>query len=480
MKQLKKDPLSVSTDVAPPIDLSRVGDSRVLLGLMAPMMTVVLNWTLFSVAILAVREEFSLADDMTSWLLSALILAIMMFTPLYGSLGDGIDKKTLLLIGLGVFLAGSAIAMSALNLPMLMLGRAVQGMGSASVAPLSIALISELFPANERGKALGTWGSIAPIFGMVGPLLGGFLVDQVNWRFIYLPVFLTGGIAFYAIWRYVPQIRTKTDPQFLRRFDWGGVLFMSLATISTVFFVSSRPITGVDGLQDWRLFVPAVTFITIFIVWEKRQTNPFVQLDLFQSKMFRFASICAALWMFTVPGSVDFLMTLYLRDIRGLTTSSIGILLMVGSGAFMITLRFGGILADRWGSRWPVVIGSSVQLLTVLYFANLPETVPLSFLVAGIIVHGLASALSMAALHRAAMSEVSPTQMGMAAGLYSMVRFSGSVLGVSLIGALLQQAMASMETPIQAFQAMYGFLAIMVAVFILFGWQLKVKGEASA
>ncbi|MEZ4557121.1 MAG: MFS transporter [Caldilineaceae bacterium] len=198
---------------------------------------------------------------------------------------------------------------------------------------------------------------------------------------------------------------------FLRHFDWLGVLYLAAAVTFLVFFISSRPITGVEPLHDWRLLGLSVGAGVLFVLRERRHADPFLSLDLFRVPSLRWASIGSGLRMFTMSG-IGFLMPLYLADVHNLSAAMIGAFIMTNAAALLVTMRAGGQMADRWGSRLPVMIGLSVQSACMLYFALLPADVPLAFVVGGLLCHGLGAGLSLAAFHRASMSQIRQEQSG--------------------------------------------------------------------
>ena len=431
----------------------------VLLGLMVPTVMMVLNLSMFSVAVPAIRDGFSLHAEMTAWLITAYALPFMMFMPLYGRLGDGLGKRRLFLLGVTIFLLGTGLILGAVDLRLLMVGRIIQGIGAAAVNPLCIAIISDLFPATQRGQALGTWNSIGPVTGIGGPLLAGFLVDSIGWRVIFGPVLLIGLVSIWVVWTQVPAMQPVVRPEVWRNFDWGGLVLLSAATTMLVFYVSSRPVTGVPPLRDWRLFVTTIVLFGGFVTWETRQAVPFINLNTFALKNFSRASIGSGIRMFTMSSGIGFLIPLYLVDVHQVSAATTGFLLMLHAGALLVTMRLGGQMADRWGSRRPVLIGASTQVAGMVYFALLPGTASLTIIVAGLAGHGLGAGLSLAALHRASMGQVLKEQTGAAAGLYSMIRFSGTLFGVALAGVVLQQGLDRLPVLIEAYQVVFLFLA---------------------
>ena len=445
---------------------------RLLLALMAPSVMMVLNFSMFSVALPTIRDTFGIQADTTAWLLTIYTLPFMIFSPLYGRFGDGLGKQRVLLFGVVIFLLGTAITLLATNLSFLMVGRVIQGFGSAGFIPLSIAIISHHFPTNERGKALGTWNSVAPITSMIGPLLGGLLVARVNWRLVFGPVLIVGLVVLWVIPKYVPAKQNKVQIDFLTTFDWGGVALLAMTVTALTFYLSSQSITGIIAFQDWRLLSLTLLLGGGMYFWEKRHSNPFVALHLFAYKTFSQASLCAATRMFAM-GGIGFLMPLYLTDIHRLDAVSMGGMLTLHAGALLVTLRLGGQLADRWFSRWPVTVGLGVQGAAMVCLALWSDTTALWMIGSTIIGHGLGAGLSLAALHRVSMAQIPHEQTGTAAGLYSLIRFGGTVTGPALAGVVLQQGLNQLGMPIAAYQIIFWLIAGVAGLGVVLAWNLR-------
>jgi len=468
------DRSSLSPQSSPPPETgSGWNPQAMVIGLMVPFMTIILNMTMFAVALPSVRRTFDIQADVTTWLDTAYMLTFITFMPLYGRLGDGLGKRRLFMVGVAILVAGTAITLAAFNLPLLIVGRVIQGMGAGAVSPLAIALISDYYPPAGRGRALGTWNSVGPATAIVGPFLAGFMVDHLGWRTIFAPVLLIGLIALFVVKTQVPGTgRQFVRPGFLRSFDWPGVVLFGTAIATLLFYLSSRPITGVAPLRDWRLLLLTTILFGSFILWERRQETPFVPLNIYAYKNFRLASLGSGIRMFTMS-SIGVMMSLYLADVRSLDATAIGMMLMLHAGSLLITMRAGGLLADRWGSRWLVVGGMVAQTAAMIYFAMLPATVPLGLLIGGLVTHGLGAGIYLAPLHRTAMSRVEQNQTGVAAGMYSMTRFAGRAIGATLGGVVLQQGLDRSLPAIEAYQILFWFFAAAALLGLVVGWRLK-------
>ena len=437
---------------------SRKQSRAILIALLFPTMAIILNGSMFGVALPTIRDEFAMPADVAAWLTIAFSLPFMMFMPLYGRLGDELGKSRLLLAGTLLFVLGSILALTASNLTFIFIGRIIQGAGSAGITPLSLAIIAERFSSEERGRALGTWNSIAPGTSIFAPSIGGYLVDTLGWRTIFIPVIAAAILAFIIVRWQVPTLRGKPNWAMLRSFDWGGALLLNSTIIFLVLYVSSRPVTGIEPLRDWRLLLGCGLLATGFVVWEKRHAIPLVDFHILRNHSFRLASMSAAIRMALMSG-IGFLLPLYLADIYNLTASQIGLLATLHSIALFISIRQGGALADRWSNRWLVTISLSLQLTIMGYFALLPGNLSLVWIAIGNVIHGLGAGLSLAALHRTALGSITAEQTGVAAGIYSMTRFAGSMLATALAGVILQNGLDRNLSLLAAYQVVFAFLA---------------------
>lgn len=447
---------------------------RIVLALMVPSMLMPIASGMSRVALPIIRDDFGISADMTAWVATSYTLPFLILMPVYGRLSDGVGRRRLLLAGICIFAIGTALTLSTTNLVWLMVGRAIQGVGTAGITPLGMAIISAIFHADERGKALGTWSSIGPTAAAIAPPTAGFLVDWGGWRLAFAPPLLLAVIAILVVAKVVPAGLSNVQPKFWRRFDWCGALLLGGAITFLLFYLSSRLITGVEPLHDWRLLGTALLLLAGFLWWERRQTDPFVRLGLFTNRMFTIASCVAALRMITMAGS-SFLMPLFLVDIYQLRATTMGFILMIMPGAMMLMVRFGGLMADRWDTRWPVMIGFTAQVTTMLLFAQVTAATSLWIVCAYLTAHGLGVGLMLAALHRAAIQDVTDKQIGIAAGLYSMIRFVGMATGTALAGVLLQNYFNQAMPLLEAYQGTFRFFAgsaalgMIVAAFWLRG-----------
>lgn len=446
--------------------------NRILIGLMAPAVMTGMNHHTFGVALPAIRNDFGIDADTTAWVAMSYTLPFMMFMPLYGRLGDRLGKQRLLLFGTTVFLVGTILVMMANSLVWLIGGRFIQGAGSAGFVPLSIAIITQRFATEDRGRVMGAWNSIIPLTGLAFPFFAGLLVDLLGWRAIYPPLILAAVLAYILIQRAIQPLTRSLDMRYLREFDWVGVGLLSGALATLLFYTASRPITGVPALQDMRLLAIWPVLFGALIVWERRRLQPYINLSIFTVRTFSLSSLCAGLRMLLMT-SISFLIPLYMSDVHASPASVIGIVLTLQAGMLFVTSRPGGQLADRFGSRLPVTVSLAGLIGVMVLLASLPATAPIWLIVVAAMAHGLLIGLSLAPLHRSAMQGIQADEVGMAAGLYSMIRFAGQILGTAIAGVLLQRGLERLPMPIDAYQFVFWVFAGLAVVATLAGTQLR-------
>ena len=289
---------------------------------------------------------------------------------------------------------------------------------------------------------------------------------------ILVAIEVAATVAFLLMLKHLPSSPQRFDRKHLLYFDWVGFLLLALACISFVFYLSSRPITGVEPLQDWRLLLPAMALFAGFYTWERRFRAPLIDFSLFARKNFGLASLCALIRMILM-NSNDFLLPLYFTDIHGITPSTLGMILAAYSGALLTTTRLAGQLSDRGLGRWLIVGGLSLQCSMLVVMAMLPDTASVWLVIGVVFCLGMGAGLSLAVLSNVVMSDVPAAQSGAAAGLFSMIRFSGSIIGTTLAGVLLRQALGFSGFPVAAYQIVFGAVAVVAVIGALLALRLE-------
>ncbi len=440
--------------------------------LMIPLLLIIISSSMFSVALPALRKGFRIEADLTAWLVTAQSLPFMMLMPLYGRMGDILGRKRLLIFGIIVYLAGTIFVMVATNLPLLIVGRVVQGIGASGVNPLCLAIISGNVSPDQRGRALGYWNSIGPVGNFSGPILAGLLIDYFGWRAIFVPIALVAASALWAVSIRIPKDELdSTDNTSLLSFDWLGVGLLGLSAALLVFFVSSRVITGAPSLLDWRLLMSTLLFFFLFTVRERRRVDPFIDLSIFWRPNFSLAAFCVGIRQFLMS-SISVLIPLYFVDVFSFSASMTGVLLMFHALSLFVMMRTGGYLADKTDGRLLIASGLAIQTGSMLFFSFLSVDSSPVLVIVGLLGHGVGAGLNLPFLHISALGGVPPSQSGAASGLYSMIRFGGSMIGGALCGVLLKMGLDRSLPKTEAYQFVFwafvviGIMGVVVSLWL--------------
>ena len=427
----------------------------------------------FNIAVPQIRTEYALSADATSWFTIVFSLPFILLMPFYGRLGDLLGKRQLLMSGGIVFSVGSLVCLFSQNAAMLIAGRIIQGIGAASVNPLCLSIIVQQIEPEKRGKAIGTWQSSGPIAAVLGPLLGGFLIEAFGWRSIFIPSTVLIAVSIPLMFRLLPKDATGDGAkQALRTHDWPGFVLLSIGMTAVVFYVSSRVITGRPPLQDWRILATASAAIVLFVFRERYARRPFVDLSLLKKRNFLIASSCVGIRMFLM-GGFSFLLPLFMTDAFGVSAAKTGTLFTVNSVALLVSMRFGGIVADRFSNRYPVIIGLALQAAGFALLAVQAGSSNIALAVTVLALNGTGAGLCLTALHHSALHDVAPENSGAGAGLYSMIRFTGSLFGSAVAGIILEKGVRAFSSTGAAYRGAFIVLAAAGLVGVLFSTLLK-------
>lgn len=415
---------------------------------------ILVDTTIVSVANPAIKAALDPTTnnlDNVVWVTSAYLLTYAVPLLVTGRLGDRFGPKSIYLIGLVIFTASSVWCGLSDSLGMLIAARAVQGLGAALMTPQTMAVITRVFPANQRGAAMGLWGATAGVATLVGPLAGGLLVDGAGWEWIFFINLPIGIVAFIAAWILVPQFDKHSHS-----FDIPGVIVSGLGLFGIVF-----------GLQegekfDWApwiwMTVGAGVALMVVFVWMQAHTTrePLVPLSLFRDRNFSVANIGIATVGFAVTSMTVPLM-FFMQLARGLTPTQAAMLMIpmaVISGALA---PFAGRLLDRIDPRLILVPGLLIVAASLgLYALTMHVDTPIcQFLVISGLM-GIGQAGMWGPLATTANRNLPPRLAGAGSGVYNATRTVGSVIGSAAIAALMQSRLEA-ELPGAASASSSGF-----------------------
>ncbi|MGW5229815.1 DHA2 family efflux MFS transporter permease subunit [Nocardia niigatensis] len=406
---------------------------------------IVLDMTIVAVANPAILTGLHTDMSKVIWVTSAYLLTYAVPLLITGRLGDRFGPKKLYLAGLVVFTVASLGCALAGSIGALIAARAVQGLGAALIAPQTMAVISRIFPADKRGAAMGVWGGIAGVATLVGPILGGVLIDNGGWQWIFY-VNLPIGVAAFVLGAWlIPSLPTNGH-----RFDVPGVLMVAVGMSALVFGLQQGNAYHWAGWV-WALIVGGLAVIAIFLVYQGRTTvEPLVPLGLFRDRNFALGNVAtaalgAAMTAQMVPSYF------YLQAVRDFSPTKAALVFAPMAIVTVILSPTIGKLSDKLHPRYLPTFGFALFAAGLLWFIRLATphgSIALISVVAALL--GVASACIWAPLPATSLRNLPLPQMGAASGVYNNNRQLGSVLGSAGIGALLTARMSAHSLPAES------------------------------
>ena len=403
---------------------------------------ILVDSTIVSVATPAIIADLDADVNSVVWVTSAYLLAYAVPVLITGRLGDRFGPKRLYLTGLTVFTLASLWCGLTDSIEGLVLARVVQGLGAAMITPQTMAIITRIFPAQRRGKAMSLWGATAGVATLVGPILGGVLVDGLGWEWIFFINIPVGIVGFVLAWRLVPTLPTNQH-----RFDWLGVVLSGVGMFLLVFGIQ-------EGHElDWSstviaMIVGGVVVLGAFVVWQARNTRePLVPLELFRDRNFSLANVAISVMGFAITSMAIPLM-LWAQVVRGLNPTRAALLLVPMAVMTIALAKPVGILTDRVHPRAITGVGFTLLVgATVGIAAVMASGAATWWLVPPMIVFGIGNATVWAPNSATATRNLPLHQAGAGAGVYNATRQVGAVIGSAAIAVLIDARLAAEGLP---------------------------------
>jgi EmrB/QacA subfamily drug resistance transporter len=395
----------------------------------------ILDNLVVNVALPTISQELDASTTQLQWIVSAYTLVFASLQITAGGLGDRFGRKRWFLIGTALFVATSLMAAFATNIETLIAARALQGLGAALIMPLSLSLISDAFPPEERGRALGIWSAVSVSGLALGPIVGGVLVEYASWNWIFL-VNVPVGIAAMLVTLAV--VRESRDTSGTVATDVPGTVLITGAIGALTWGLIEA---GERGWSD-RLIVTALAAAVVlgaaFIWVESRTARPMVPLRFFRSSTFTGANVVAFAIAFTIAG-VAFFWTLYQQNIHGYSAVRTGVSLVPLVLVMMVGAPFSGALANRFGASKLIAAGMLISGSGVLLYLRAGVDAAYLDILPSLLVMGLGNSLIFAPMTTAVLNSVESAKSGVASAINGAVREIGTAFGIALLGTVMNR-----------------------------------------
>lgn len=403
---------------------------------------ILVDSTIVSTAMPAIMEHFETGINNVVWVTSAYLLAYAVPLLITGRLGDKYGPRTIYLVGLVVFTLSSLWCGMAPSIEQLILARVFQGIGAALMTPQSMSVITRLFPPHRRGAAMGVWGSVAGVASLVGPILGGVLVDGLGWEWIFFVNIPVGILAFWRAWVKVPKFEHHE-----RRMDWVGVVLSAVAMFLIVFGIQEGH--GHDWGTIWgevtvpEIIAAGVVLMALFVLWQRfTASEPLVPLRLFTDRNFSLGNGAIALVGLMIS-SFALPYMLYLQLVRDMTPTESA--LMIAPMAVV-----SGALSPVVGKRITIsnapfiaAAGLFLNAAGLFLYAYLmdPDTSLWVLLVPSVLL-GVGGSCMWAPISVTTTRDLAPRSAGAGSGIYNTTRQVGAVLGSALIAMMMENRLS--------------------------------------
>jgi EmrB/QacA subfamily drug resistance transporter len=393
-----------------------------------------LDNTVLAVALPSIQRDLHTGISGLQWAVNAYTLTFTVLLITGGRLGDIFGRRTVFLAGVGVFGLSSALIGLAPSDALLVAGRAVQGVGAALMMPATLSIISDAFPAEERGRAIGAWAGISGLALAIGPVVGGVLSDQLSWRAVF---FLNVPVAIAAVLVTRHAVRDSRDETVERSLDVPGIaaLFVGLTGLVLALIEANR--WGWGSTPVVALLAVAVAALVAFVVIEARCRVPMIDFSYFRSRTFVGANLVAVAISFALIGEF-FFVALYMQSVLGFDALGTGLRMLPGVLALVVTAPLAGWLTDHTSPKHLMLVALVLLASSLLLLTRIDTASGYATLLPAFIGLGVGSGLALTPMSTAAMNAVELSKAGAASGILSMSRMVGGLLGIAVTGSVFQ------------------------------------------
>ena len=437
--------------------------------------------SIVNVALPTMVRELGTNFATVQWVVLAYLLTLSTLMLGMGRLGDMVGKKPVYATGFVIFTIGSVLCGLAPNVYWLIAFRVVQPIGGAMVFALGMAIVTEAFPPQERGKALGITGTVVSVGIVLGPTLGGILINILSWHWIFLVNLPVGIIGTWMVLKFVPNFK----PTGKQKFDYAGAVTLFVALFSLLLALTWGQQLGFGNPRILGLFITSIVFITLFVAIERRSAHPMIDLTLFKNNLFSVSLITGFITFVSIAGTI-ILLPFYLENVLGYNTMQVGLLLAIVPITLGIVAPIAGSMSDKFGTRRISVFGLIFLLIGYYAMSTLDAQTSALGYILRLLPIGLGMGIFQSPNNSAIMGAVPRQRLGIASGLLSVTRTLGQTTGIAVLGAfwagrviaytghILEGGATAAPTQAQVAGLQETFLSVMVLIGI--GLALSVWG----
>lgn len=442
--------------------------------LVASFLTVI-NTNMIRVASPHLQEALDVNYSNLSWVLNSYQIAYAVLLPVFGQIGDKFGRRQCLVVGIAVFAIGALLGGLAWDFASLVIFRTLQAAGAAAIFPNALVTGTALFPPEHSGKVMGIWGMSTSMASVLGPTVGGFIVQYLGWQYIFhvnVPFAVLSGIAILLL------IKSDWRKPSSFHFDYFGTFVLATMIIALIAGLQAGSEAGWTSPRAVIMLATAFVCLPLFNKIEQNCSEPVIQLEMFQNLSFLSAVYCGSTHLIAIQG-MQFLMPIYLSTVKGFDPVKIGLILMPQALIRLVVSPIAGWLEDRYGSKIPVAAGLILRTLALASLGLLTASSTNTVITLALLLDGIGAALVWSPSLNAAINS-SPKEMASSAtGLFNMIRLIMAATSMVLVGLAMDKLFTGMpqssSTPVPGFFQIYMAFAAVTALGLLTVRYLEVR-----
>ncbi len=420
---------------------------------------IMLDNTVVNVALPAIQRDLGVGLSELEWIVSGYALTFAALMLVGGKLADAYGRRLLFVIGIAVFTLASLACGLATSGDMLIAARIAQGAGAAMMNPATLSIIAATFPARQRGTAIGIWAGVSALALAIGPLVGGLLTDHASWHWIFFVNVPVGILGIAASFLLIDESRDPTH----ERLDLPGLATSAIGLFALTYGLIEANTYGWGSPRIVGAFAIAAAGLLAFLLLERHQRAPMLDLTLFRNRTYVGANLVVLLVALAMFG-VFFFLSLYMQNVLGFTAVQAGAAFLPMTILVIVVAPIAGRVSDRFGSRGLMTAGMALLSVQLVYFSQLGTDETFWTLLPGLVLGGVGLSLTMTPSAAAATRAVPVEKAGVGAAVLNAFRQVGGSVGIALMGAIMA---AQLSEPPSIASFMRGFEhALLVAAGI--------------
>jgi EmrB/QacA subfamily drug resistance transporter len=435
-------------DMDAPVHVDPRARTEILIAILLAMFLSALDQTIVGTALPTIVTQLH-GNNYYTWVVTIYLLTATISGPIYGKLSDLFGRRPMVMIGVSLFLVGSALSGLSQEMWQLVAARGLQGLGAGAIFPIALAVIGDLFTPAERGKYQGLFGAVFGISAIIGPALGGFLTDNVGWHWVFFVNLPIGVVALFIIWRLLPPIK---HPERARSIDYLGSAVFAAALVPILIGLTNKQTMDWTNPQVGGLLLVGFVLSAVFVWVESRASEPILPLSLFRNRSITVSLIAVFLAGFGFFGAIIFVPRWFQIVLGSSATESGYQILPLLAGLIISSVVSGQIISRTGRYRWIIVISMAFLSVGLLLMTQLRAETSLPEMWFWMIVAGIGIGPTLAAFTIVVQNAAPFAQLGAATGALTFFRQVGGTVGLAIGGTLFGSALAT-EIPQQMAKA---------------------------